>query len=369
VSKKNKWALALVTLLVVVGLLGSRFLAMPATAQTLFTSEDFRADREHWTDPAYFRNNTIAQMHGMSFDYDSGGEGTGQVAASRLYGSEGSGADAFELTTPYPYATSEEHYQAWLEEANGGTQHDALSLPDWSGRWRGNPGWLNGRQTQASTLVTALTPDYQEHLVQQEKAESEGRHFWPASFCLPRGFLESVLSAPKEFILLPHQVWVIGDTYTENLVRWIYTDGSGHSPENMQFAKWHGETIGFWDGDTLVMHTNQIRAWMRPLVEWSDQLTTVERYQRVGDSIMGEITLYDPIAFVEPLHAKISYEQIADDDPLARPIYNTCTDTNGPSSNVFINEDGLLDQLTVGDPGYWNFADPRPWAGFYAIGE
>ena len=162
---KNAWGLILVTLL------ADMFVVMPAAAQTLFTSEDFRQDREHWTDPAYFRNNTIAQIHGMSFDYDSGGEGGGQVAASRRYGSEGSSADAFELTTPYSFATSEEHYQAWLEAADGGTQHDFATLPDWSGRWAGNPGWMNGRQTQASTLVAALTPDYQEHFVQQEKAE------------------------------------------------------------------------------------------------------------------------------------------------------------------------------------------------------
>ena len=360
---KTAWSLLIVTLL------ANACGEIPAESQTLFTSEDFRQDRELWTDPAYFRNNTIAQIHGMSFDFDSGGEGGGQLGASRLYGSEGSGVDAFELTTPYSFATSEEHYQAWLEAADGGTQHDFATLPDWSGRWAGNPGWMNGQQTQASTLVAALTPDYREYFVQQEKAESEGRHFWPASFCLPRGFLESVLSTPKEFILLPHQVWIIGDTYTENLVRWVYTDGSGHSPEQMQFSKWHGETVGFWDGDALVMHTNQIRAWTRPLIEWSDQLTTVERYQRVGDTIMGELTLYDPIAFVEPLHAKISYERVDDDDPLARPIYNTCTDTNGPSGNVFINEDGLLDQRVLGEPGYWDMSDPRPWAAFYAIGE
>jgi hypothetical protein len=54
---------------------------------------------------------------------------------------------------------------------------------------------------------------------------------------------------------------------------------------------------------------------------------------------------------------------------LARPIYNTCTDTNGPSSNVFVNEDGQLDERTFGDPGYWDLSDPRPWAAFYALGE
>ena len=344
-------------------------LAAPTAAQTLFTTEDYRQDRELWTDPAYYRNNTIGQLRGMAFDYDSGGEGTGQTARSRLYGSEGSGEDAFELTSPYPYTSSSEHYQAWLEAANGGTEHSLETLPDWNGRWDGDEGWLDGQRIQASTLAAALTPQHREYFVQQEKAESEGRHFWPASFCLPRGFMESVLSSPKEFIVLPHRVWIIGDTFTENLVRWIYTDGSGHAAENFQFSKWHGESIGFWDGDALVIHTNQIRAWKRPLLEWSEQLTTVERYQRVGDTIVGEITLYDPVAFIEPLHAKFTYEIVDENAAVFRPIYNTCTDTNGPSGNVFINADGFLDERLPGDPLYWDATDLRPWAAFYAIGE
>lgn len=362
-------AYALVAFLAPLALAGCGQAAVPVEPPTLFTTADFRQDRDYWTDPAYFRNNTIGQLAGMSFDYDSQGEGTGQLAASRAYGSEGSGEDAFELTSPYPFQTSEEHYQAWLEEADGGTQHSAATLPDWSGRWDGDSGWLGGRATQASTVAAVLTPEYREYFVQQQKAETEGRHFWPASFCLPRGFLESVFASPKEFVLLPHQVWIVGDTFTENLVRWVYTDGSGHSPEERQFPRWHGETIGFWDGDTLVLHTDQIKGWVRPAIEWSDALTTVERYRRVGDVIEGEITLYDESAFLEPLHAKFTYERLADDSPLARPIYSTCTDTNGPSSNVFINEDGQLDERTFGDPGYWDLSDPRPWAAFYALGE
>jgi hypothetical protein len=58
-----------------------------------------------------------------------------------------------------------------------------------------------------------------------------------------------------------------------------------------------------------------------------------------------------------------------DDHPVARPIYNTCTDTNGPSSKVYINEEGLLDQRILGDPQYWDFTDPRPWGTYYRRGE
>ena len=326
----------------VTGLVATLFvtlsLAGPANAQTLFATEDYRRDAEQWTEPAYYRNNTVGEIRGMQQDV--------------RYGEAGSGEDAFELKSPYAFNTSQEHYEAWLMEANGGTVHDLTTLPDWSGRWEDDEGWLGGQQVQASTIAAALSPQFRKYFVQQEKAEAEGRHYWPSSFCLPRGFIESVVSSPKEFIVYPDRVWIIGDTFTENVVRWIYTDGSGHAPAERQFPKWHGESIGFWDGDALVIHTNQIRAWQGPAIEWSGQLSTVERYQFMGETILGEITLYDTLAFIEPLHAKFTYERLDEDSVAFRPIYNSCTDTNGPSSNVFINAEGALDERIPGDALY-----------------
>ncbi|MEE8439441.1 MAG: hypothetical protein V3S07_07610, partial [Micropepsaceae bacterium] len=66
---------------------------------------------------------------------------------------------------------------------------------------------------------------------------------------------------------------------------------------------------------------------------------------------------------------RFSNALLADDHPIARPIYNTCTDTNGPSSNVFFDTDGLLDQRGPGDPQYWDATDPRPLGSYYSRGE
>src|SRR2546425_9266079 len=93
------------------------------------------------------------------------------------------------------------------------------------------------------------------------------------------------------------------------------------------------------DGAALVIHTNQIRQWnaTHSLFEWSDQLASVERYERVGDELRTDITLYDPVAFLAPLHATIAYRRSRGAD---RPVYSTCADTNGPSSNIFVRPDG-----------------------------
>ncbi len=328
--------------------------AAGAGAQTtLFRTDDFRQDREHWTDPAYYLHNTARELTDMQED--------------NRFGQKGSGADEYDLRSPYPFTSSWEHYQSWLRRANGGTKHTLATLPDWDGRWTGGASWLDSRRVQASTIAAALTPQYQEYYVQQVKAETEGRHWWPASFCLPDGFVRGVQAA-DEFIVRPNQVVVLNGRFHETQVRWVFTDGRGHQPEELQFPQWHGESIGFWDEDALVIHTNQIRQWnaSHSMFEWSDQLTAVERYERVGDEIVGEVTLYDPVAFLHPLHAKLRFTPA---DAFDRPIYNTCTDTNGPSGNVFIRPDGFLDERTPGDPAYWDPTDPRPWAKQYAIGE
>ena len=326
----------------------------PAIAQTIFTTEDFRQDREHWTDPAYYRNNTARQLTDMQVD--------------ARYGEEGSGADDYEIKSSYPYRTSEEHYEDWLEAANGGTKHTLRTLPDWDGLWGGGGSWLGSRNIQASTIAAALTPQYQEYYVQQVLAEAEGRHWWAAAFCLPDGFIRGVQRA-QQFLVRPNQVTLVSDMLSSIQVRWIHTDGSGHAPADFQFPQWMGESIGFWDGDALVVHANQIRGWnaTHSMFEWSDRLTAVERYERVDDSIVAEMTLYDPVAFVEPLHARFTFN--LQTNPRIRPVFSTCTDTNGPASNIYADEDGFLDERTPGTPGYWDPTDPRPWAAHYAIGE
>jgi hypothetical protein len=224
------------------------------------------------------------------------------------------------------------------------------TIPDWDGRWEGGAGF--GGSKPASDVAKMLTPQYQGYLVQDLKATTEGRIWGAGAFCLPGGFF-SALGA-EEFVVTPGRVWALAAGNGSNTIRWIYTDGSGHSPEDYQYAKWHGESIGFWDGDALSVHTNQIRGWKRGLSEFTDSLETVERYRRVGDMIEGEITMYGPDVFVRPVHATLGFELDPETRPELRPLYNTCSDTNGPSSKVFMDDQRLLNERLPGDPGGFN---------------
>ena len=250
-------------------LLTGLFLSAPVAAQDIFTTEDFRQDRELWTDPAYYRNNTTGELRRMAEDVDNyGSEGTGRVGA-------------LDLVSPYPYTSGQEHYQAWLDEADGGTQHTKDTIPDWSGRWSGGGDGLRGGPNPASSVAAMLTRQYQEYFVQDVKAQSEGRIWTAGAFCLPSGFISSVTNA-EEFIVTPEKTWTLGASNGANYIRWIYTDGSGHTAEEYRYPKWHGESVGFWDGDVLIVRTNQIRGWKGGLSEFTDNLETVERYRRVG---------------------------------------------------------------------------------------
>src|SRR5215510_13623205 len=169
-------------------------LSVPALAQTtIFNTKDFHQDRDLWTKPEYYLNNTAGQLRGMAIDFDSGGKGSGQEATARVYGSAGTGrAGALDLASPYTYKTASEHYQALLEKAKGGTKHTKDTIPDWSGRWMGGPTGLNGGPNPASSVAAMLTPKYREYFVQDIKAASEGRIWGAGSFCLPGGFFAAV---------------------------------------------------------------------------------------------------------------------------------------------------------------------------------
>ena len=86
----NQWMATASTAALIAGLLlGVSACAQSAETPDLFTTENFRNDRTLWTDPAYYRNNSWGQLRGQAFNFDSGGQGSGQIASSRTYGTEG----------------------------------------------------------------------------------------------------------------------------------------------------------------------------------------------------------------------------------------------------------------------------------------
>ena len=126
--------------------------------------------------------------------------------------------------------------------------------------------------------------------------------------------------------------------------------------------QWYGETVGFWDGDTLVTWTANIQAWTQhSAFEWSSKLETVETFKPFYDKnhkLLGldhESIWYDPEALLQPVKLSERYLRVAlPNDPKARFTFIECL------SNIH-NVDGKPQQLTKASPMFVDYYG-RPWA-------
>ena len=230
--------------------------------------------------------------------------------------------------TPVP-KQFQDSYDAYLKmkaAAHGGTHYtraDFAKMPDWSGIWtRGaapgkrNPG-LKFDPDQPGDLAEGhttaqLTPKfaeaYREKLVQVKKDNE-----WDQlSDCLPAGF-PRWLTEPflREFVVEPDITRLTTEQQSET--RRIYTDGRGHVPEDEAKPLWDGDSIGFWDGDTLVVHTIRVThgQYQRQNPDYSQSTSTLERIRMVGPNLIQyDVTVWDPKGLKKPWHVVDYYSRV-----------------------------------------------------------
>ena len=246
------------------------------------------------------------------------------------------------------YATSWDEYQAMKATAQGGQKKSFAQLPNWTGLWSHDNGF-NFDPKQVGPIATAeLTPEYKARYLKKLDNVAKGIEWDPLSSCFPAGYPRWLLEPfLREFIVRPEQVWLVNEA--EDEVRRVYTDGRGHMPEDEAFPLWEGDSIGFWDGDTLVIHTNHIRAgqYQRLQPDYSDQASTVERLRMIGPNTMEDIvTVYDPPALVKPWHVRHTYSR--ETNPDLRINQWVCEENN----NVVPTASGSSTFILPGEPGY-----------------
>src|SRR5690606_21833712 len=114
--------------------------------------------------------------------------------------------------------------------------------------------------------------------------------YWMAGFCYPEGLVRW-WSAPAireiEVLTTPDQVQFISGV-ADNFIRKVLV-GQEHIEEVPQ---WYGETVGFWDGDTLVAWTANVQGWTitHSMFEYSSSLEVIEviRPSPNGDGVIVE---------------------------------------------------------------------------------
>jgi hypothetical protein len=144
-----------------------------------------------------------------------------------------------------------------------------------------------------------LTPAYAKRYAEWMKKAADGKQEPDTvTRCLAFGFARFG-TMPVEIIQTPGQI-------TMNLgvlhdIRRIYLDGVGHTIG--ADPSFNGDSVGHWEGDMLVVETNNIRPGTldRFGIPYSDKLTAIEKFRRVSPTRLEiETTLTDPEAFAVP---------------------------------------------------------------------
>jgi hypothetical protein len=113
-------------------------------------------------------------------------------------------------------------------------------------------------------------------------------------------------STPVQFLITPEEV-IIVNAYRET--RHIYTDGRPHPPVDDLWPTVTGNSIGHWEGDTLVIDTimaSEPNAFFQGNVPLSDQAHYRERIRLDGDKLVTEWTVEDPVTLSGPWKAKVT---------------------------------------------------------------
>ncbi len=148
-----------------------------------------------------------------------------------------------------------------------------------------------------------LTPAYAEKLKAYNEARAKGQEQdTPAANCVPPGMPEMMGQPyPIQIMFGPGQISLQAEAYQQ--IRHIYTDGRKHKDDPDE--TYNGESIGHWEGGTLVVDTIGFTA-DTPLgqnygIRHSNKMHIVERMHLTDpDTLAIETTITDPEALAQP---------------------------------------------------------------------
>lgn len=181
----------------------------------------------------------------------------------------------------------------------------AIAAPDLSGGWESEAWATEGWPEE---------PPFSEAGRAAQEAWAAAPEDDPSHRCLiPLGRIISG-PFPHEFIQQEDRVTIIYEY--EHQVRRVFMDGRPH-PEDF-YPTPMGHSIGWWEGDTLVVDTVGVEdgGLLRPQgFPYTSDLHLVERYtlDAEADRLIAEITIDDPNYYQEPWTAKKRYRRYDDE--------------------------------------------------------
>jgi hypothetical protein len=147
----------------------------------------------------------------------------------------------------------------------------------------------------------------------------------PDANCMPMGITQFHMQPqPRKIVQTPKLIVIL---YESNYgLRYIYTDGRPLPPQGEPQPFWYGYSVGRWEGDTLVVETNNLRgAEESPNDGWLDvrgtpysgQATFTERFRRpTFGKLEIDVTVEDAKALTKPFTLRINQRVMVDEEPI-----------------------------------------------------
>jgi hypothetical protein len=246
-----------------------------------------------------------------------------------------------------------------------GASNGPTVMPDWSGQWE-NVGatpdatggfnqsleqvlkqmeWSPPLNAATKAKVDAMQARERKRLEAVARGEDPGGAFTACTFGYPGLMLDTplmfeVLVTPKETALI----------FSSREIRHIYTDGRQHTPKDELWATPWGDSIGHWEGQTLVMDTIAVKDPYGPLDSGSSvsafgdvegfltigiltqQAHFIERMRMIDPGhLEDQMTIIDPANLTAPWHMRRTYERVAH---IHRMVYEDC---EGEERNPIVN--------------------------------
>jgi hypothetical protein len=146
----------------------------------------------------------------------------------------------------------------------------------------------------------------------------------PDAQCLPMGFLQFHQQPQPRMIIQTDKLILI--EYEANYgLRHIYMDGRELPPQGEPQPFWYGYSVGHWEGDDLVIETNNLRGADEdsPYDGWMDvngspytrQAKFTERFRRPTlGHLQIDLTIEDPKAYTKPWTVRIDQRLLPDQE-------------------------------------------------------
>jgi hypothetical protein len=211
-------------------------------------------------------------------------------------------------------------------------------LPDWTGIWIADDGVMT-RLGLRNDVAGDPGPGFKDLLLfqhapynaewqarlqsarkaqeQQPSASKECGFYFPGVMESPWAF--EVLNTPEQTVFI----------FAGREIRHIYTDGRSHPPSDELWPLPWGDSIGHWEGDTLVVDTISVEAHPVPFQLnpiFSPAAHFSERIRKVSkDRLEDTLTMVDPVALTKPWTVKIPYTPVT---TINRLIHGDCMEND-----------------------------------------